>query len=62
MEGVRPYLRGGDVTDDIRAYTQPEMCRRGHRAPRGVDYDDLSGRVRDTGSYQVSNPTSCNTP
>ena len=26
--------------------------------PRGVDCDDLSGRVRGTGSYLVSNPTS----
>ena len=26
--------------------------------PRGVDYDDLSGRVRGIGSYLVSNPTS----
>ena len=25
---------------------------------RGVDCDDLSGRVRGTGSYLVSNPTS----
>ena len=26
--------------------------------PKGVDCDDLSGRVRGTGSYLVSNPTS----
>ena len=25
---------------------------------KGVDCDDLSGRMRDTGSYLVSNPTS----
>ena len=57
VEGFRP-CPVGVVTGGIRACTQPEMCRRGRRAPRGVDCDDLSGRVRGTGSYLVSNPTS----
>ena len=57
MEGVKPCPERG-VTGGIRACTQPEVCRRGRRAPRGVDCDDLSGRVRGTGSYLVSNPTS----
>ena len=48
----------GDATGGIRACTQSEVCRRGRRAPRRVDCDDLSGRVRGTGSYLVSNPTS----
>ena len=57
VEGFRPCPVGG-VTGGIRACTQPEVCRRGRRAPRGVDCDDLSGRVGGTGSYLVSNPTS----
>ena len=57
MEGVKP-CSVGDATGGIRACTQPEVCRRERRAPRGVDCDDLSGRVRGTGSYLVSNPTS----
>ena len=50
--------RALDLTGGIRACTQPEVCRRGRRAPRGVDCDHLSGRVRGTGSYLVSNLTS----
>ena len=57
MEGVRPCPEG-NVTSGIRACTQPEVCRRGRRAPKGVDCDDLSGRVRGTDSYLVSYPTS----
>ena len=57
MEGVKPCLVG-DITGGIRACTQPEVCRRGRRAPRGVNCEDLSGRVRGTGSYLVSNLTS----
>ena len=57
VEGFRP-CPVGDVTGGIKACTQSEVCRRGRRAPRGVDCDDLSGRVRGTGSYLVSNPTS----
>ena len=57
MEGVRPCPVGGD-TGGIRACTQPEVCQRGRRAPRGLDCDNLSGRVHGTGSYLVSNFTS----
>ena len=57
VEGVKPYPERG-ATGGIRACTQSEVCRRGRRALRGVDCDDLSERVRGTGSYLVSNPTS----
>ena len=57
VEGFRP-CPVGVVTGGIRACTQPEVCRRGRRAPRGVDCDDLSGRVRGTCSYLMSNLTS----
>ena len=49
VEGVKPCPVGG-VIGGIRACAQSEVCRRGRRA--------LSGRVRGTDSYLVSNPTS----
>ena len=44
VEGIRPCPKGV-ATGGIRACTKPEVSRRGRRAPRGVDCDDLSGRV-----------------
>ncbi|KAF3448516.1 hypothetical protein FNV43_RR09229 [Rhamnella rubrinervis] len=55
VESVRPD-RGTPVwgvTGGIRACTQPEVCRRGRWAPKGVDCDDLSGRVREAPSVGV---------
>ena len=34
VEGVRP-CPVGDATSGIKACTQPEVCRRGCRAPKG---------------------------
>ena len=42
VESVGPCPVGVAI-GGIRACTQPEVCRRGRRAPKGVDCDDLSG-------------------
>ena len=58
VEGVRPCSEGG-VLQVVSKPVPSRKCADEDIGPlRGVDCDDLSGRVRGTGSYLVLNSTS----